>query len=328
MNRSCLPTKKPSPLKSHSILNDCYPNLRLHLSLHSSLGPFDVKFVTVLEGRVVGDWMGRLKGLVTPEEAGAMPTIGTRGGRWIPQIASYRKSKQLPRITDVQVEERNVEEGKENMRDANESEEDSKEESDEESVEGVDEGEVEGKAMWTEKREKDRDEEGEDVDSKRVLKEKNRELEREEEKSGEGESEGSEEGQEEGPESENVRGLKRDQETENQRNLLGEKKMGMEKEKKMRETMKLRKKGHLSRHVGRQLHQVVGRAVDVVQKWKALPTSESSMTLAEMMADDVLRHLTGKNSATSGGFEQGTQSGSHTFADDSGPSKRKNKNTD
>ncbi|KAK9119688.1 hypothetical protein Scep_017781 [Stephania cephalantha] len=46
-------------------------------------------------------WMGRPKRLVTWEEAGAMPATGTRGGRRIPRITSYRKSKQLERVIDA-----------------------------------------------------------------------------------------------------------------------------------------------------------------------------------------------------------------------------------
>ncbi|KAK9129031.1 hypothetical protein Syun_017828 [Stephania yunnanensis] len=83
--------------------------------------------------------VARLLGpLRAQDETGAMPTTGTRGGRQIPQTTSYRKSKQLSRVTDVvdadtfsahslgssssdsseeervQVEEGNMEEGKEN----------------------------------------------------------------------------------------------------------------------------------------------------------------------------------------------------------------------
>ncbi|KAK9121369.1 hypothetical protein Syun_018986 [Stephania yunnanensis] len=60
--------------------------------------------------------------------------------------------------------------------------------------------------------------------------------------------------------------------------------------------------------------------MNVVQKWKALPASESTMTSAEKMADDVLRHLTGKRSSISSAFEEGTQLGSHTVGYASGPS--------
>ncbi|KAK9135133.1 hypothetical protein Syun_014463 [Stephania yunnanensis] len=60
----------------------------------------------------------------------------------------------------------------------------------------------------------------------------------------------------------------------------------------------------------------VRQAVDVVHKWKALSASESTMTSAEKMANDVLRHLTGKGSSISSAFEEGTQSGSHTVGDD------------
>ncbi|KAK9151317.1 hypothetical protein Syun_009626 [Stephania yunnanensis] len=45
-------------------------------------------------------WMGHPKRLVKWEEAGAMPSTGTRCGCRIPQIASYQKSKQLPQVTD------------------------------------------------------------------------------------------------------------------------------------------------------------------------------------------------------------------------------------
>ncbi|KAK9111743.1 hypothetical protein Scep_019262 [Stephania cephalantha] len=75
------------------------------------------------------------------------------------------------------------------------------------------------------------------------------------------------------------------------------------------------------------LLDLVRRTVDVVQKWKALPASESTMTLAEKMADDVLRHLAGKGSSISNAFEEGTQSGSHTVGYASGPSKRKHSGT-
>ncbi|KAK9115181.1 hypothetical protein Syun_021978 [Stephania yunnanensis] len=62
-------------------------------------------------------------------------------------------------------------------------------------------------------------------------------------------------------ENENLGGLKRAQRRENQKNLLREKNRGIEREKmkgerKERETMKLKTKGHVSRHVGRQLHQL------------------------------------------------------------------------
>ncbi|KAK9094701.1 hypothetical protein Scep_026170 [Stephania cephalantha] len=52
------------------------------------------------------------------------------------------------------------------------------------------------------------------------------------------------------------------------------------------------------------------------------------MTSAEKMADDVLRHLTGKRSSISSAFEEGTQSGSHTVGYASGQSKCKHSSTD
>ncbi|KAK9083485.1 hypothetical protein Scep_029956 [Stephania cephalantha] len=114
-----------------------------------------------------------------------------------------------------------------------------------------------------------------------------------------------------------------------QRNLLEENKRGMEKEKRrervthLREPIKMRKKGHETRHVGSGLHQHVRRAVYVVQKWKTLLANEFTMTSTENMADNVLRHLTGKISYMSNGFEEGTQLGSHTVGYASGPSKCK-----
>ncbi|KAK9166754.1 hypothetical protein Scep_001945 [Stephania cephalantha] len=85
----------------------------------------------------------------------------------------------------------------------------------------------------------------------------------------------------------------------------------------------------------------VRQAMDIVHKWKVLLSSESNKTSAEKMADDVLRHMTGKGSSTSatvasGGREpsrtfhhdsSSTQSDYHTFADDPDPSKRKKRNT-
>ncbi|KAK9148715.1 hypothetical protein Scep_007472 [Stephania cephalantha] len=44
--------------------------------------------------------MGRLKRLVTREDASTMLAIGTRRGRWMAQT-SYRKSKELSRVTNV-----------------------------------------------------------------------------------------------------------------------------------------------------------------------------------------------------------------------------------
>ncbi|KAK9100984.1 hypothetical protein Scep_024414 [Stephania cephalantha] len=280
---------------------------------------------------------------------------------------------------------------------------------------------------------------------KSVLREKKKELERVKKRRQERDNQrGLKRDKKRGLESENQRFLKRGQETQNQRNLLGENKRGMEKEKmrergrKMRETMKLRKKGHVSRkvlspvglvcglgdsqifhsdnasrmlqllqthitqynedratvapavqvdmeansinrqettpvdppvapiapaalvmaapiaptvlsqvglvygHGDRQIFYsvrewnvdtamaIVGvlRDVDVVQKWKALSASETTMTSAEKMADDVLRHLTGKGSSTSGGFKERSQSGSDIFGDDSRPFKCKRRNTD
>ncbi|KAK9118676.1 hypothetical protein Scep_016769 [Stephania cephalantha] len=190
-----------------------------------------------------------------------MSATGTRGGRRRPQTPSYRKSKQLERVTDpvdvatsstqssrssdsseeqwVHIEQGNVVEGNENKGQV---------------------GELE--------REKKRLQERENQMS--LIRDKKRGL-----------------------ESENLRVLNRGHGRKIQRNLLGEKKRGMEREERiervshLREPMKMGKKGHVTRHR-------VRRVVDVVQKWKALPASESTMTSAEKMADDVLRHLTGK----------------------------------
>ncbi|KAK9097368.1 hypothetical protein Sjap_022865 [Stephania japonica] len=79
------------------------------------------------------------------------------------------------------------------------------------------------------------------------------------------------------------------------------------------------------------------QTVDVVLKWRSLPPGEADMAFAFKMADDVLMHLTGKGVAssattTSGGNEpirksehdsHATQFQSHTNANESGPSKRK-----
>ncbi|KAK9133169.1 hypothetical protein Scep_012697 [Stephania cephalantha] len=98
----------------------------------------------------------------------------------------------------------------------------------------------------------------------RVLREKKRELEREMKYVRRGRIIGSKRDKKKGLESENLRGLKRGQGRQNQRNIIGEKKRGMkrekmrEREKKMQEMMKLRKKSHVFRYVGKQLHQEVG----------------------------------------------------------------------
>ncbi|KAK9096075.1 hypothetical protein Sjap_021572 [Stephania japonica] len=77
--------------------------------------------------------------------------------------------------------------------------------------------------------------------------------------------------------------------------------------------------------------------VDVVLKWRSLPPGEADMASAFKMDDNVLMHLTGKGVAssattTSGGNEptkksehdsHATQSQSHTNANKSGPSKRR-----
>ncbi|KAK9166742.1 hypothetical protein Scep_001933 [Stephania cephalantha] len=72
----------------------------------------------------------------------------------------------------------------------------------------------------------------------------------------------------------------------------------------------------------------VAAAIWKNEKWKALSVSESTMTSAEKMADDVLRHMTGKGSSISRAFEKGTQSRSHIVGYASGPSKRKHSGTD
>ncbi|KAK9107332.1 hypothetical protein Syun_023343 [Stephania yunnanensis] len=121
------------------------------------------EFVTVLEGRVVGDSLsfglkefsqikGRLKRLVTLEEADAMPAIGTHDGRQIPQTTSYRKSKQLPHVRDVvDAEASSAHSSRFSC-------------SDPMKKKGANEGEIEGKAIWTRDKEKGRDEDGKYVD--------------------------------------------------------------------------------------------------------------------------------------------------------------------
>ncbi|KAK9125856.1 hypothetical protein Scep_014702 [Stephania cephalantha] len=295
--------------------------------------------------------MGRPKRLVTREEVDAMPARGSCGGRRILQTISYRKSQQLERVTDpIDV----VTSFAQSLGSSSDSSEEERE-SDEESEEGTGEGELEGGAVGSGDSERGGDEEGEESSSEEGSSgDKEGAGEGEKETSGEGESKGSDKVQEEGPRERKI-----------QRNLLGEKNRGMEREKRrervshLKEPMKMRKKGHVTRHVGSGLHQVVGfnnhvaaaiwknevntgdpidddddlvdrvrRAVDVVQKWKALPASGSTMTSAEKMTDDVLRHLTGKISSISSGFEERTQSGSHTVGYASGPSKRKDSSTD
>ncbi|KAK9114887.1 hypothetical protein Syun_021684 [Stephania yunnanensis] len=200
-----------------------------------------------------------------------MPSTGTRGGRQIPKIASYQKSKQLPQVTDgVDVE----------ASAAHDSEVDSKEESEEEEEKKEEEGAEKGKNVGAWRWRIRWGEEGEKGDSEKEESDKgsNEKKKREEERSGEGEEDEAEEREEEG------------------------------REKKKREMMKkrkLRKKGHVARHVARRLHQRVRRASDVVHEWKLLSASESNMTSAEKMEDDVFRHLTGKGSATSCGLNTG-----------------------
>ncbi|KAK9086753.1 hypothetical protein Syun_029147 [Stephania yunnanensis] len=111
--------------------------------------------------------MGRPKRLVTRKNVDAMPGTGTFSGRRIPKTTSYRKSKKLPRVTNVvDAEASSAHSFGFSSSDSSKEERDSEEESDEESKEGVDEGEVEGKPVGTGDKEKGKDEEGEDEDSK------------------------------------------------------------------------------------------------------------------------------------------------------------------
>ncbi|KAK9133105.1 hypothetical protein Scep_012633 [Stephania cephalantha] len=179
----------------------------------------------------------------------------------------------------------------------------------------------------------------------------------EEETSGEGESEGSDKGEEEGHgerESEGSKEGSREEDSEEssggeekgngegEEEGEGESSEGADEDEEERTHDKARgKRASSSSRVveeatddpsrpisGGPTDRSILATVDIVQKWKTLSASESTMTSAEKMADDVLRHMTGKGSSISNAFEEGTQSGSHAVGYAFGPSKRKHSSTD
>ncbi|KAK9130955.1 hypothetical protein Sjap_011442 [Stephania japonica] len=293
--------------------------------------------ICALKGKGGGGGMAPSKKPMTREETGN--TVGLRGGHRgrRPQTASYRKSKdaELARATnasdvaevhnetsavnasatatvgrEIELHKSQVTIDETSSSDSIEEEQD---ESQEQEADGEDKSENEDQEEADEEGEEEGEEDGEDQD---------------------------EEGEQEDSDEVEVRshGKVREKSKRSSRKMVQEEKYDLSRPCPGRpsdQTILSSFNNHVADAIWN--NERLRRTVDIVLKWRSLPPGEADMASAFKMADDVLMHLTGKGvassaTATSGGNEptrksehdsHATQSQSHTNANESDPSKRR-----